>query len=186
MDAMSSQCEPKCIKKSHSARFAIARPGGFFRVHDVIGVDRLFDCAHDAHCLAVLGDQEVEFAAARCRARRCRCHRVTSARWTSRWLSLCGLRHLLRLVGIKHEADVKIAVARHRPTIGAGRKDDERSFCVSVMHSASREIGTQTSVTQSWGPALAQCLIGVDYVVRTRQRLRRSSGLVAQEKSVPP
>jgi hypothetical protein len=42
--------------------------------------------------------------------------------------------------------------------------DDERPFSVSVMHSAGREIGTQTSVTQSC-PALAQRLIGVDYIM---------------------
>src|SRR5580704_19332436 len=34
------------------------------RIHDVIGVDRLLDCTHDAHRFAVLGDQKVEFAAA--------------------------------------------------------------------------------------------------------------------------
>ena len=34
------------------------------RIHDVVGVDRLLDCAHDAHRLTVLGDQKVEFAAA--------------------------------------------------------------------------------------------------------------------------
>ena len=34
------------------------------RIHDVIGVDRLLDCAHHAHRFAVLGDQKVEFAAA--------------------------------------------------------------------------------------------------------------------------
>ena len=34
------------------------------RVHDVIGVDRLLDCTHDAHRLAVLSDQKLQFTAA--------------------------------------------------------------------------------------------------------------------------
>jgi hypothetical protein len=34
----------------------------------------------------------------------------------------------------------------------SGRKEATMSFCVSVMHSARREIGTQTSVDQNSAP----------------------------------
>ena len=37
-------------------------PENFSRVHDVIGIKCLFDCAHNAHCLAMLSDQEIELA----------------------------------------------------------------------------------------------------------------------------
>ena len=36
----------------------------FARVHNVVGVDRRLDCAHHAHRLAMLGDQEVDLAVA--------------------------------------------------------------------------------------------------------------------------
>jgi hypothetical protein len=39
-------------------------PKDLSRVHDVIGVDRLLDRAHDAHRLAVFGDQELYLATA--------------------------------------------------------------------------------------------------------------------------
>ena len=39
-------------------------PEDFSRVHNVVGVKRLLDCAHYANGLAVLGDQRVEFTAA--------------------------------------------------------------------------------------------------------------------------
>ena len=37
-------------------------PENFPRVHDVIGIKCLFDCAHNAHCLAMLSDQKIELA----------------------------------------------------------------------------------------------------------------------------
>ena len=39
-------------------------PEDFSRIHNVIGVKRLLDCAHNAHSLAVLGKQEIDLAAA--------------------------------------------------------------------------------------------------------------------------
>jgi hypothetical protein len=34
------------------------------RAHDVVWVDRLLDCALNTHRLTVLGEQEIDFAAA--------------------------------------------------------------------------------------------------------------------------
>ena len=38
-------------------------PEDFARIHNVVGVDRLLDRTHDAHSVAVLGDQKVYLAA---------------------------------------------------------------------------------------------------------------------------
>jgi hypothetical protein len=38
-------------------------PEDFPRIHNVVGVDRLLDCTHDAHSIAVLGNQKVYLAA---------------------------------------------------------------------------------------------------------------------------
>src|SRR5579883_3614816 len=41
-----------------------SNPDDFAGVHDVVGVERLFEGAHDAHGLAMLGDEEVHLAIA--------------------------------------------------------------------------------------------------------------------------
>jgi CHAT domain-containing protein len=53
----------------HSLLLAFHRPFLFdsenlARVHNIVGVDRFLNCPHDTHRLAVLGDQEVDLAAA--------------------------------------------------------------------------------------------------------------------------
>ena len=85
-------------------------PEDFARVHDVVGVDRLLDCAHHAHRLAVLGDQEVDFAAADAVLAGARAVKRQRAMYQP-FVESFGLRHLLRIVWIEHKADVKIAVS---------------------------------------------------------------------------
>jgi hypothetical protein len=123
----------------------------FSRIHNVVGVNRPLDREHKPYSLAVLGEQEIDLAAADAV--------LTCAGAVERQRAMdhslvksFGLRHLFRIARIEHEDDVKIAVTS-MANDRAGRKEAARSFCVSVMHSASREIGTQTSVTQSCPPS---------------------------------
>jgi hypothetical protein len=51
-------------------------PEDFSRVHNVVGVDSLLDRTHNAHSIAVLGNQKVYFCRNRYRARRRRCRRA--------------------------------------------------------------------------------------------------------------
>ena len=58
--------EPKPDFKRAGSRvgFAVLDPKDLAWIHDVVGVDCLFYSAHDAHRLAVLGNQEIDLAAA--------------------------------------------------------------------------------------------------------------------------
>src|SRR5258708_6788565 len=85
-------------------------PEDLSRVHDVFGVDRLLDRVHYAHRLAVLGDQEIDLAAAD--AVLAGAGAVERQRAMDQPLvEALRLRHLSWVVRIEHEADVKIAVA---------------------------------------------------------------------------
>jgi hypothetical protein len=84
-------------------------PEDLARVHYVVRVDSLLDCAHHAYCLAMLGEQEVDLAAADAvltgagaAERQCAMHQSV--------VEPFRLLHLFRVVRIEHEADVKIAV----------------------------------------------------------------------------
>ena len=70
------------------------------------------------------------------------------------------------------------------PTIGATSRLRSMSRLVSVTHSASREIGTQTSVTMACAPGRND-LFAQKTWCRARHRRVRSSGLVAHSNGPP-
>src|SRR5271167_5222507 len=82
----------------------------FTRIHDVVGVDRLLDCAHDAHRLAMLGEQEINFAAADAVLTGARAVKRQRPMYHS-FVESFGLLHFSRIAWIEHKGDVKIAVA---------------------------------------------------------------------------
>ena len=119
-------------------------------IHHVSRIERLFDCAHDVQRRAVLRDQVFELAHADAvLARAGSAERQRAAHHSL--IEAMRLGQLLLVLGVEDVDQVKIAV----PGMADERNRDRGpllSALVSLMHSASAEIGTHTSVVQPFEP----------------------------------
>ena len=121
------------------------------RIHDVVRIERPLDRAHGAERRRRRArPRDISSCPAPPRARRCRCRPSRArARPAARTDSLAAL-DLVGIVHVDQQGQMKIAVA----DVAEDRRDQPAramSRWVAVTHSASREIGTQTSVANACG-----------------------------------